>query len=283
VAPFLKNAAEAERSAPAIGVPVAWKELPRRKVFEGRMLRQGAAGTIRSSVTASVNIRHLRFKLTRLWKTGLGITALVVFESSRLLLNFKEFNALFDRGRVGTYEQINIGWAIDGGNGLMVPVIANAESKSPIEMVAQMTAQYERYMQGALAPADFLGGTFTVSDLSSEGVAHFQPLISQGQCAILGVGSEMDGEENERLSLTLSFDHQVTEGKRAAQFLRELTRRLGAHGAREDHPFDNPAAPVEPQCARCGRDSQALRELNGILLRTEYPAGYVCSACLVGK
>ena len=93
-----------------------------------------------------------------------------------------------------------------------------------------------RYVEGKLATSDFLGGTFTISDLSGDGISHFHPLISQGQAAILGVGGELDGAGNETLYLTLAFDHQLAEGRKAAQFVRELARRLEAHAALEPAP-----------------------------------------------
>ena len=145
----------------------------------------------------------------------MGLGALVIFETARLLRKYPEFNAIHDRGADGQYADVNIGWAIDAGTaggGLMVPVIAKADEKTPQEIVEIMQRQIDGYVGSALGTADFLGGTFTISDLSGDGISHFQPLISQGQAAILGVGGELDGAGNETLYLTLAFDHQLAEG-----------------------------------------------------------------------
>lgn len=77
------------------------------------------------------------------------------------------------------------------------------------------------------------GGTFTITDLSGEGVSSFRPLINQGQSAILGVCSEVfaPGGKVGRFDLTLAFDHQLTEGRTAARFLNDLRERLGHHEA----------------------------------------------------
>ncbi len=106
------------------------------------------------------------------------------------------------------------------------------------------------------------------------------PLISQGQSAILGVGGELDGAGNETLYLTLAFDHQLAKGCKAAQFVRELAGRLEAHAALEPAPVQEAPAAGEPYCALCQRDREALRLIRGILVRSEIPAGFVCSVCL---
>jgi pyruvate/2-oxoglutarate dehydrogenase complex dihydrolipoamide acyltransferase (E2) component len=160
----------------------------------------------------------------------------------------------------------------------MVPVIPQADKKTPQEIVEIMQRHVDAYVEGKLAPSDFLGGTFTISDLSGDGISHFQPLISQGQSAILGVGGEAYGAGNETLYLTLAFDHQLAEGRKAAQFVRELAGRLEAHAALEPAPVQTASA--EPYCALCQRDREALRLIRGLLVRSEIPAGFVCSVCL---
>jgi pyruvate/2-oxoglutarate dehydrogenase complex dihydrolipoamide acyltransferase (E2) component len=143
-----------------------------------------------------------------------------------------------------------------------------------------MQRHIDGYVEGKLGTSDFLGGTFTVSDLSGDGISHFHPLISQGQAAILGVGGEVDGPGNETLYLTLAFDHQLAEGRKAAQFVRELAGRMEAHAALEPAPAPTAPAPGEPYCSLCQRDREALRTIKGILVRSEIPAGFVCSVCL---
>src|SRR5579859_7958836 len=284
-APAKAPPAEPVENAPVAGVGVEWTELPRRKIFEAKVLGQGQARTVQSRVTSSVRAPRLRARLERLGLTSIGLGALTIFEASRLLRKYPEFNAIHDRGRIGIYSDVNVGWAIDsgttgGGLGLMVPVVPQADRKTPQEIVEIMQRHIDAYVEGKLGTTDFLGGTFTISDLSGDGISHFHPLISQGQSAILGVGGELDGAGNETLYLTLAFDHQLAEGRKAAQFVRELAVRLEAHAALEPAPVQ--AAPVagEPYCALCQRDRDALKSIRGILVRSEIPAGYVCSVCL---
>jgi pyruvate/2-oxoglutarate dehydrogenase complex dihydrolipoamide acyltransferase (E2) component len=278
-APPKPAVAEPVENAPVTGVAVIWTDLPRRKIFEAKILSQGHARTVQSQVTSSVRAPRLRARLERLGLTSIGLSALVIFEAARLLRKYPEFNAVHDRGRMGAYGDVNVGWAIDGGQGLMVPVVPKADEKTAQEIVEIMQRHIDGYVEGKLGTSDFLGGTFTVSDLSGDGISHFQPLISQGQAAILGVGGELDGAGNETLYLTLAFDHQLAEGRKAAQFVRELAGRLETHAALEPAPVQE-APESEPYCALCQRDVAALRAIRGMLVKSEIPAGYVCSVCL---
>jgi len=275
------KSAEPVENVPVAGVAVVWSDLPRRKTFEAKILGQGQARTIQSQVTSSVRAARLRSRLERLGLTSVGLGALVIFEAARLLRKYPEFNAVHDRGRIGVYSEVNVGWAVDGGQGLMVPVVAAADQKTPQEIVEIMQRHIDGYVEGKLGTADFLGGTFTVSDLSSDGIGHFHPLISQGQAAILGVGGELDGQGNETLYLTLAFDHQLAEGRKAAQFVRELAGRLEAHAALEPAPVQE-APEGEVYCAYCQRDVAAIKAIRAMLVKSEIPAGYVCSVCLAG-
>jgi len=277
-------ATESTENAPVAGVAVEWSDIPRRKMFEARVLGQGHAKTVQSSVTCSVRIRKLRAQLQGLGLSSIGLSALVIFETARLLRKYPVFNALHDRGRMGTYGSVNIGWALDGGDGLVVPVIQSADTKRPQEIVEIMQRQIDGYVGGTLSPADFLGGTFTVSDLSNDGISHFHPLISQGQSAILGIGSELEAGGNETLSLILAFDHQLAEGRKAAQFVRDLAARLEAHGAPVllDEAQPSPGSGGDPYCALCMRSGTALLKLNEMLVKSEVPPGFVCSYCLAG-
>jgi pyruvate/2-oxoglutarate dehydrogenase complex dihydrolipoamide acyltransferase (E2) component len=275
--------AEPEANPPVAGVAVAWSDLPRKKTFEARLLGQGKARTVQSQVTTSVRATRLRARLERMGLGDSGLGALTIFEAARLLKKYPEFNAVHDRGKIGLYGEVNIGWAVDGGagsQGLMVPVIPKADEKTVQEIAETMARQIDAYVESKLTTSDFLGGTFTISDLSGDGVSHFQPLISQGQAAILGVGGEVDAAGNETLYLTLAFDHQLAEGRKAAQFVRELAARLEAHAALEPPPVQEAPKTGEPYCALCQRDKAALKAIRGILVRSEIPAGYVCSVCL---
>ena len=120
------------------------------------------------------------------------------------------------------------------------------------------------------------------SVLAQEGAAFFSPLINQGQSAILGVGAELFAPEQSQgwFHLTLAFDHQLSNGREATQFLVELRRRLLAYeqawgGVHREEPF----------CQHCERTLSTLREIKAYLVEEVRPdgaKGQVCSLCLRG-
>jgi pyruvate dehydrogenase E2 component (dihydrolipoamide acetyltransferase) len=265
------------KSARVISGAVDWEELPRRKIVEGGILAAGQAASVSSFVSTVCRAPGLRSRTAKMGFPSVAFNALIVFEAARLLRKYQAFNAVFDGSRMGRYREVNIGWAIDEGGKLVVPVVREADRKTLAEIAAVMQEQLEGYIGDSLAPADFSGGTFTVTDLSGDGVSFFQPLISQGQSAILGVGSDRSQRE-EVFYLTLAFDHQLTEGRAAARFLTELRERLEAHSTLES----DAAAAAEPFCLLCQRDSGELAGIKAILLKSERPSGFVCSVCVAG-
>lgn len=96
--------------------------------------------------------------------------------------------------------------------------------KSIPDVEAMVFGLIKRYIEKKLSSEDVTGVTFTVTDLSKEGIHFFVPLIPKGQSAILGI-SAID-EKLQRCILSLSFDHRVTDGKKASEFLRKLKKRV---------------------------------------------------------
>jgi len=265
------------KTARIISGAVDWEELPRRKIVEGGNLAAGQASSVSSFVSTVCRAPGLRARTAKMGFGAVAFNALIVFESARLLRKYPVFNAVFDGSRIGRYREVNVGWAIDGGAKLVVPVVREADRKTIAEIAAAMQEQLEGYLGDSLAPADFSGGTFTVTDLSGDGISFFQPLISQGQSAILGVGSDRSQRE-EVFYLTLAFDHQLTEGRTASRFLTELRDRLEAHSTLET----DAAVAAEPFCVLCHRGPQELAGIRAILLKSEMPSGFVCSICVAG-
>lgn len=226
------------------------------------MLQRGRALTVQSSVTAVCRAEPLPTRLPA-----------IIYEAARLLRKYPMFNAVYEDGKVGLYEQVNVGWALDGGQWLVVPVIPAADGKSAQQIADFLDRQLEAYLEGALTPAELAGATFTVTDLSGQGASFFDPLIIPGQSAILGVGQ---GPAEDILHLILAFDHQVTEGKKAAEFLQSLCARLEARAAVTQ--AEQPA----PYCMVCHRDGKTLQRRKLVLVKSEIPPGLICSLCLAG-
>ncbi len=120
-------------------------------------------------------------------------------------------------------------------DGVVAPVIHNAHKADLGEIAVQRRDLTERARTGKLRPQDLVGGTFTISNLGRFGVDAFSAIITPPQAAILAVGRiadrvvPVDGSPGIRpmMTLTLSSDHRVVDGVRAAEFLRDVTEAIG--------------------------------------------------------
>ncbi len=261
------------------GVPFRVVELSRSKRVEISQLQSGMRQTLPSSVTRACPTRSLRAAAER---GRASLSAVLVFEVGRLLHKYPAFNACHSNGRTYQYEAVNVGFALDAGAGLKVPVLRCADQRSLAELSSELHEQQVLYLNEELPVAALAGGTFTITDLAQEGTAFFHPLISQGQGAILGVGAETfpPGAEWGVFHLTLAFDHQLANGRMAAQFLHDLAARLSGYEAGW-----GAGTVEEPYCRHCERTLSALREMRGFLvLEAGQPGvgGHVCSLCLKG-
>jgi pyruvate/2-oxoglutarate dehydrogenase complex dihydrolipoamide acyltransferase (E2) component len=273
------------RPSPASGVATRSESLSRAKRTEARYLRSGSETTLSSSVT--VTCPTLGFRDA----AGDRATAVILHEAARLLRKYPAFNAYHDDGKVCYYEDVNIGLAVDAGRGLKVPVIRRADVKGIGAIADEVRELVVAYLGDELPVEALAGGTFTVTDLSGEGVSAFRPLINQGQSAILGVCAEVfpHGGRVGRFDLTLAFDHQLAEGRTAARFLNDLRERLGHFEASLAGEIgtapkaDTPA--VAPDCSRCGRAPGELEAYGQYLVQTVRADGssrLLCTRCLRG-
>jgi pyruvate/2-oxoglutarate dehydrogenase complex dihydrolipoamide acyltransferase (E2) component len=269
----------------AVGVATRAERLPRAKRTEAKYLRAGAGATLPSAVTVACPTRGFRNAVARQAAVGGNATAVIVFETARLLRKYPAFNAYHDDGAIHYYEHVNVGFAIDDGRGLKVPVIRDADRKGLAAIADEMREIVIAYLDDALTVAALAGGTFTVTDLSGEGVAAFHPLINQGQSAILGVCAEVfpPGAVAGMFNLVLAFDHQLSEGRTAARFLNELRERL-AHYESTLVRGDGPRA-EEPRCSRCQAGYHELTANGHALIPTVQADGstrLLCKLCLAG-
>jgi len=213
---------------PAAGVPVKTQKLSRSKRLEARHLQSAFQNTLPSAVTVRCSAAQLHDIAEEQTGVRSDLAAVIIFEAARLLRKYPVFNAYYAAESVNYYEQVNVGFAIDAGHGLKVPVIRNADAKSVADIASEMRELLVRYLEDKISPHSLSGGTFTITDLSGENVHLFQPLINQGQSAILAICSEFQADETQEnfFNLSLVFDHQLSEGRQAARFLNELRLRL---------------------------------------------------------
>jgi pyruvate dehydrogenase E2 component (dihydrolipoamide acetyltransferase) len=161
-------------------------------------------------------------------KAGVKVTmlAFMIKAAVMALKKFPEFNSSLDGENLVFKSYYNIGFAADTPNGLVVPVIKNADQKGVFEISKEMSELATKAREGKLGPAEMQGGCFSISSLGGIGGTYFTPIINAPEVAIMGVcKSEMkpkwNGKEFEprlMLPLSLSWDHRVIDGAAAARF-----------------------------------------------------------------
>ncbi|MES2842099.1 MAG: dihydrolipoyllysine-residue acetyltransferase [Pseudomonadota bacterium] len=170
-------------------------------------------------------------------KSGVKVTmlAFLIKACVATLKKFPEFNSSLD-GDALVYKQFwHIGFAADTPNGLMVPVIKDADKKGVLQISQEMGELAKKAREGKLSPAEMSGATFTISSLGGIGGRYFTPIINAPEVAILGVcKSQMepvwDGKAfvpRLMLPLSLTWDHRVIDGAAAARFNAYLGQILG--------------------------------------------------------
>jgi pyruvate dehydrogenase E2 component (dihydrolipoamide acetyltransferase) len=170
-------------------------------------------------------------------KSGVKVTmvALLVKASVAALQVYPDLNASLDGDDLVHKHYFNIGFAADTPQGLVVPVIKNADRKGILEIARELTDLSGKAREGKLGMDDMRGGTFTISSLGGIGGTSFSPIINAPEVAILGATRSAmkpvwDGAEFQprlMLPLSLSYDHRVIDGALAARFTAHLANVLG--------------------------------------------------------
>ena len=146
-----------------------------------------------------------------------------LYETARLLPEWPELNGFYSDGKAWAHENVAIGFAVNLGRALRVPVVRDAANASLRDVARAVRDLTLRYMREELTIEDVTGGTFTITDLSGEDAVHFVPVLNERQSAILGLcAARRDGSRE----LVLTFDHRLSDGMRAARFLAALRARL---------------------------------------------------------
>ena len=222
----------ASTSAPLKGV---------RKVVAKRMM-ESLTSTAQLTLNTTANaagILAMRKKVKNadeaLGLNKITLNDLVCFAVSRTLLKYPAFNAHLEDGVLTEFEQVHLGFACDTPRGLLVPVIRSAQALGLKAFSDEAKRLAGGAIDGSLSPEFLSGGTFTVSNVGSFGIETFTPVINLPQTAILGVGAitprpvvAADGTigVEQRLTLSLTIDHQVIDGADGARFLRDLVAAI---------------------------------------------------------
>ena len=170
-------------------------------------------------------------------KTGVKVTmlAFLIKACVAALKKYPEFNSSLDGDAIVYKNYWHIGFAADTPNGLMVPVIKDADKKGILQISLEMGELAKKAREGKLSPAEMSGATFTISSLGGIGGKYFTPIINAPEVAILGVCKSTqepvwDGKlfvPRLMLPLSLTWDHRVIDGAAAARFNVYLGQILG--------------------------------------------------------
>jgi len=163
--------------------------------------------------------------------------AFMVKASASALREFPDFNSSLSPAGDALIikDYVNIGVAVDTPQGLVVPVIRDADRKGVFEIAKDLATVSAKARDGKLAPTDMQGGTFTISSLGGIGGTAFTPIVNAPEVAILGVSRSSikpvwDGKAFQprlMLPLSLSYDHRAIDGASGARFVTRLSELLG--------------------------------------------------------
>ena len=210
-----------------------------RKVIAERM-HQSLQGSAQLTITSEVDVSELidRRQAVR-QEFGATYTDFIVQACAHALRQHPRMNATLEDATLHLNRGIHVGLAVALDEGLIVPVVRDADRKSLEEIAGEAKTLAEKARAGRLTLEDVSGGTFTVSNLGMYGVDAFTPILNTPQTGILGVGRIVEkpalsrGEIAKRstMVLSLTFDHRVIDGAPAGAFLQTVADLL-AHGNR---------------------------------------------------
>jgi 2-oxoglutarate dehydrogenase E2 component (dihydrolipoamide succinyltransferase) len=200
-------------------------EISASKITEVQALTRVREQAVPSTVATELRAQRLdaRLRQEAAEHGPVSLLELALYETGRLLPEWPELNGFYADGKAWKYEAVALGFAVNLGRSLRVPVVKAPASASLPDVARAVRELTLRYMREELALEDVTGGTFTITDLSGEGVVHFVPMLNERQSAILGLcAARSDGSRD----LVLTFDHRMSDGMRAARFLAALKSRL---------------------------------------------------------
>ena len=211
-----------------------------RKVIADRM-HKSQQNSAQLTLTMKADITELvkwQKQLADSAKKRSGVKLTVThFVSRAAVLALKqhpELNSSYQEERIITYPYVHLGMAVSLENGLVVPVIRDAEKLSFLELADHISTSARRAREGNASGDDLHGSTFSITNLGGYGIEHFTPILNPPEAGILGVGASYEtpafkGDElvkSTMLPLSLTFDHRVCDGAPAADFLKTVKTLL---------------------------------------------------------
>ena len=203
-----------------------------RKIISERLsksYREAVHVTVNMEVFMD-NLSKLRENISSEYSMKIPYTVLLLKLISMTLSEFPDVNSALENGKIVEYESVNINIAVDSPIGLVTPVIREVNLKGLKELIKDYEDVISRAKEAKLKQVDFVGGTFTITNLGMFGVDCFNPIINPPQAAILGINRIVEKPvviDNEikiakTMNLSLTFDHRIIDGAEASRFLLKL-------------------------------------------------------------
>ena len=202
-----------------------------RKIIFDNMhmsLSQSAQLTLHTEASAEAMVA-LRERLGR-EREKPSYNAILVKTIAMAIRLHPKVNASVEEGAITVWKQIHIGVAMEANDALIVPVVRSPDAKTIGEIDREIAELILKLRENKLSPDDLVDGTFTITNLGFSDVDHFTPIIRPPESAILGVGRitkkpVVRGDDvvpEQRLGLSLTFDHRIIDGAPAARFLKTI-------------------------------------------------------------
>lgn len=187
----------------------------------------------------TTNLTAFRKQLNEQGTVKYAVSDLLVMAASKALRKFPGINSALVKDQIITYKSTNIGVAVAGDNGLIVPVVKNVQFKTLSDIATETRDLIARAKQGRLSPDEYSGGTFSISNLGMFGIGNFTAIINPPEAAILSVSSvrktpvvitDENGEDaiaiRPIMNIQLSVDHRIIDGLLASQFVEYMKQLL---------------------------------------------------------
>jgi pyruvate dehydrogenase E2 component (dihydrolipoamide acetyltransferase) len=230
--PPARVAAPAPSVPPGTAIPLSnMRRTIAKRLSESAFTAPHFYVTVEVDMDAAVSLRE---QLLRAEEVKLSFNDLVVKACAKALTRFPTVNASWTGEAIQTHADVHIGVAVSIPDGLITPVVRNADGKHVVEISAEVRDLAGRARDRKLKPEEFTGSTFTISNLGMYDVTEFTAIINPPESSILAVGAVrkqpvVKGDQlavGHLMKLTLGSDHRVVDGATAAQFLAEVRRLL---------------------------------------------------------
>lgn len=212
-----------------------------RKII-GERLAQSKFTAPHLYFTQKVNLDQLldlRKQINDAQEKKTSVTDYIAKAVIKCLLKYPDMNESLVGDQIVKYKSVNLGIAVAAPSGLIVPVIKNANHKTVVEISKEAGVLFDKARSGKLTPAEYTGGTFTISNLGMFGIENFTAIINPPEVGILAISATKDEpfvvkdangskliEIKPMMNITLTVDHRVVDGLLAAQFVTDIKKLL---------------------------------------------------------